>query len=306
MPAQTGQAPPSSAPPQSNLGDEIGAFAKYQGETVTDIEFRGIAGADPAMLRSLLAQKTNEPLDRDQLRASLQALYATGRFATLQVEVEPGPQKTLTLVFVATENYFNGAITVDGAPQKTNPKPNQLIGASQLDLGDVFAEEKLTRSMERMKKVLADNGYYLASIAYTLEPNRETSQMAIHFHVNPGELARVGEVTIEGDTGIPAEQVRKLTKLKSEDKVKAEHVTRALERLRAHYQKNAHLEAQVSLTDRRYQAKTNRLNYVFEVQQGPTVAISTEGEKISKGQLKKLVPVYQSRYTRKTRSMTIC
>jgi outer membrane protein assembly complex protein YaeT len=293
MPAQTGQAPPSSAPPQSNLGDEIGAFAKYQGETVTDIEFRGIAGADPAMLRSLLAQKTNEPLDRDQLRASLQALYATGRFATLQVEVEPGPQKTLTLVFVATENYFNGAITVDGAPQKTNPKPNQLIGASQLDLGDVFAEEKLTRSMERMKKVLADNGYYLASIAYTLEPNRETSQMAIHFHVNPGELARVGEVTIEGDTGIPAEQVRKLTKLKSEDKVKAEHVTRALERLRAHYQKNAHLEAQVSLTDRRYQAKTNRLNYVFEVQQGPTVAISTEGEKISKGQLKKLVPVYQ-------------
>jgi hypothetical protein len=96
MPAQTGQAPPSSAPPQSNLGDEIGAFAKYQGETVTDIEFRGIAGADPAMLRSLLAQKTNEPLDRDQLRASLQALYATGRFATLQVEVEPGPQKTLT------------------------------------------------------------------------------------------------------------------------------------------------------------------------------------------------------------------
>ena len=38
---------------------------------------------------------------------------------------------------------------------------------------------------------------------------------------------------------------------------------------------------------------TNRLDYVFQVEQGPTVAISTEGEKISKGQLKKLVPVYQ-------------
>ncbi len=50
------------------------------------------------------------------------------------------------------------------------------------------------------------------------------------------------------------EQVRSLTKLKAGDKVKAEHVTRALERLRTHYQKNAHLEAQVSLTDRRYQA----------------------------------------------------
>ena len=117
-----------------------------------------------------------------------------------------------------------------------------------------FAEEKVTRSMERMKKVLADNGYYQATITYTLEPNRRDSQMAIHFHVTPGPLARVGDVTIDGDTGIPPQQVRSLTKLKAGDKVKAEHVTRALERLRTHYQKNAHLEAQVSLTDRRYQA----------------------------------------------------
>ena len=56
---------------------------------VADIEFRGIAGTDPAMLRSLLEQKTDEPLDREKLRASMQTLYATGRFATLQVEVEP-------------------------------------------------------------------------------------------------------------------------------------------------------------------------------------------------------------------------
>ena len=70
--------------------------------------------------------------------------------------------------------------------------------------------------------------------------------MAIHFHVIPGPLARVGDVIIDGDTGIPPQQVRSLTKLKAGDKVKAEHVTRALERLRTHYQKNAHLEAQVS------------------------------------------------------------
>jgi outer membrane protein assembly complex protein YaeT len=290
---QTNPAMPSPAQPQSKVADEIGVLAKYQGEMVTDIEFRGIAGTDPAMLRSLLAQKIHEPLEREKLRASLQALYATGRFASLQVEVEPGPEKSLTLVFVATENYFNGALSVDGTPKKGDPKPHQLIASSQLDLGDVFAEEKVTRSAERMKKVLADHGYYQASVTYTLEPNAATSQMAIHFHVNPGALAHVGDVTIEGDTGIPAQQVRSLTKLKSGDKVKAEHVTRALERLRAHYQKNAHLEAQVSLTDRRYHADSNRLDYIFQVDQGPTIAISTEGEKISKGQMKKLVPVYQ-------------
>ena len=77
------------------------------------------------------------------------------------------------------------------------------------------------------------------------------------------------------------------------DRVKNEHVTRALERLRKHYQKNAHLEAQVSLTDRKYHSDSNTLDYVFQVEEGPTIAISTEGEKVSKSQLQKMVPVYQ-------------
>ena len=190
-----------------------------------------------------------------------------------------------------TENYFNGVVTVDGTPQKGDPKPHQLIAASQLDLGEVFAEEKVVRSIDRMKKMLADNGYYQATITYTLEPNPETSQMAIHFHVVPGELARVGEVTIEGDTGIPPRagsqphqaEGRRQGEGRARDPRPGAHA-------QAHYQKNAHLEAQVSLTDRHYHPDTNRLDYIFQVEEGPTVTIATEGEEISKGQLQEAGP----------------
>ena len=48
------------------------------------------------------------------------------------------------------------------------------------------------------------------------------------------------------------DKIRSLTKLKTGAKVRQDHVTRALERLRNNYQKNDHLEAQVSLTDRHY------------------------------------------------------
>ena len=287
IPQSSAQTP---TPPSVSEAD---SFAKYQGETVSGIEFRGVAGTDPAMLRSLLAQKINEPLDHEKLRASLQSLYATGRFATLQVEAEAGPQRTVVLVFVATENYFNGALSVDGTPHKTNPKPQQLIAAAQLDLGDLFTVEKVTRSMERMKKVLADNGYYEAAVTYSLKPNPDTSQMEIAFHVVPGPLARVGEVKVEGQTGLAPDEVLKITKLKPGNAVKSDHVSRALERLRQHYQKNSHLEAQVSLTDRRYHSDSNRLDYIFQVEQGPTIALTTEGQKIGKGELKKLIPVYQ-------------
>jgi len=290
------QAPPSSSAataPQNDANSPAEAFGKYQGETVTAIQFRGITSSDAALLRSLIVQKAGEPLDREKLRASIAALYATGRFATLDAEAEPGAPHTLTLVFVVTENYFNGAISVDGTPKKGDPKPHQLVASAQLDLGDLFTEDKVVTSLDRMKKIMADNGYYQSVIRYDLEPKPEDRQMAIHFHVMPGVLARIGEVTIKGEAGLAAESVRKLTRLKTGNTVSAEQVTRALTRLRKYYQRNSHLEAQVSLIARQYQPESNRLNYIFEVDQGPTVNITAEGDGISKSQLKKLVPVYQ-------------
>ncbi len=117
-------------------------------------------------------------------------------------------------------------------PRRRDPQPHQLIDATKLDLGQVFLREDVEHAIERMKKVMADNGYYRAAITYQLKPHDQTRQMDIDFHVVPGELARVGEVKIEGDAGIPADKIRSLTKLKPGDKVKQEHVTRALERLR--------------------------------------------------------------------------
>ncbi len=278
---------------QNQAANVISPLAKYQGKMVRDIEFRGVTGTNPAMLRTLLAQRTGEPLDREKLRSSLQTLYATGRFASLQAEAENVQQNEFTLVFVATENYFYGDINVDGTPKKTNPKAHQLIDASKLDLGYPYSREEVDRAVERMQKVLGDNGYYKSSISYQLQPNEQTRQMQVDFHVVPGPLARVGQVTLEGDTGIAPEKVRSLTKLKAGAAVKQANVTRALDRLRKNYQKNNHLEAQVSLTGRQYQSDTNAVNYIFKVEEGPTVAITTEGAKISKGELKRLVPVYQ-------------
>ena len=284
--------PGGDAPKQPDQSYTSGGLNKYDGEIVKGIDFTGIANVDPATLRSMLQQKVGEPLDRDDLRTSIKTLYATGRFATLDVEAAP-VRNGVHLSFVVTPNYFNGVVTVDGTPQKGGPKPHQLVAATQLDLGDLFTEDKVVKSIDRMKKIMADNGYYESVITYTVHPNPSDSQIAINFHVIPGDLARVGAVTIRGDAGIPPEQVRSLTKLKEGERVNTDRVTRALERMRKHYQKNAHLEAEVSLVDRQYHPDTNRLDYIFQVEQGPTVNIATEGDGVSKGQLKKLVPVYQ-------------
>ena len=293
--AQVSQPPATGEPSNGQAAESYstGSLNKYEGMTVSAINFRGATGQNAQNMLSMLAQHVGEPLNRDNLRSSIKTLYATGRFATLNVEAEPAGADKVRLVFAVTENYFNGVVTVDGTPQKGNPKAHQLVAASQLDLGDVFTEDRVVSSVDRMKKIMADNGYYESVVTYTLKPDAANNQMAIDFHVVPGDLARVGAVTIQGDAGIPSEQVRSLTKLKEGARVNTDRVTKALERMRKHYQKNEHLEAQVTLIDRRYHTDTNRLDYVFQVEQGPRVSIATEGDGVSKGKLKKLVPVYQ-------------
>ena len=291
--------PPANIPENETVSDqthpspELNGAGKYVGETVRDIQFRGIAGTNSEMLRSLLLVRPGEPLDRDSLRESIKVLYSTGRFSGLHVEAAPAQPSGITLTFVGTENFFNGDVDVGGLNPKTPPKPHQLVNASKLDLGELFSEDNVKRAVERMTKVLGDNGYYQPKITYELKAHDDSRQMNMYFHVAPGELARVGTVKIEGDTGIPQGEILDITKLKPGAKVKSENLTRALERLRKHYQKNQHLEAQVSLTDRDYRPETKTLNYTFEVEQGSKVVITTEGAKVSTGELKKLVPVYQ-------------
>ena len=271
----------------------LNGSAKYEGEVVRDIQFKGIAGTNPEMLRGLLLVKAGEPLEGEALRESIRVLYATGRFSSLHVEADPAKDGGIVLTFVATENFFNGVITIEGLNPKTRPKPHQLINSSKLDLGELFTEDNLRLSIERMKKVLADNGYYQAQISYELHPNEATRQMNMVFQVTPGEVARVGTVKIEGDTGAAPEQIEQLTKLKPGAKVSNANATRALDRLRQHYQKNQHLEAQVSLTSREFNPASNTLDYVFEVEQGSRVVIVADGMKIRESQMKRLVPVYQ-------------
>ena len=64
----------------------LNGAAKYQGEIVRGIQFKGIAGTNPEMLQGLLLVKSGDPLDREALRESIRVLYATGRFSSLHVE----------------------------------------------------------------------------------------------------------------------------------------------------------------------------------------------------------------------------
>ncbi len=67
----------------------------------------------------------------------------------------------------------------------------------------------------------------------------------------------------------------------------------SLQRLRKRFQKQKRALAQVSIADQPYHPETNAVDFTFQIDPGPVVVIYARGYRISRGVLKRQIPVYE-------------
>ncbi|MGA2102294.1 MAG: POTRA domain-containing protein, partial [Candidatus Sulfotelmatobacter sp.] len=266
------------------------AGAEYEGKTVRSIDIPGVREQDRNHLLQLLPQKVETPLDRDQVRDSIRVLYATGRFGDIQAEVAPSGEG-VTLSFVTSPNFFVGAVDVEGAPSR--PNANQIVNASKLQLGELYNREKLNRALENIRQLMQENGYYKARVTAESTSNSLNQQADVLFHVSPGSQAHVGEVKVSGTSSLSAIQVESLAHMNPGDRLTAVRVSDSLRRLRKKFQKQNRALAQVSIAEQTYHPDTNAVDFTFQLDPGPVVLIFAQGYRVSRGVLKREIPVYE-------------
>lgn len=266
------------------------AMLEWSGLTVSSIEFQGVSAKTLAPLPSMLPQQPGTPLNPNSVRQSLRRLFATGLYRDIQVEgVREGRQ--VKLIFTGTPAYFIGLVTVHGVK---NPELKARISyAPGLSPGTLFTDPKLADASGDLETALKQNGFYLGKIFHSMTIDKEDRLKNINFFVETGPRARIGNVAVEGNSGMSVHAFRKRAKLGAGKKVTHDTIGRALTRLRKHYQKNHYLEATVQLKSREFQPKTNHLDYTFVADKKATVKINVDGVSLSKGKIRKLVPVYQ-------------
>ena len=286
---------PSEANPAPRLEQEpqspsTAALAGYEGKVVLSIEIPGVVEGDREHILQLLPQKAGEPLDHGHIRDSIRALYATGRFADIQAEVTPSGEG-VRLAFVTSANFFVGAVDVEGAPPR--PTTNQIVNASKFQLGELYTREKLDRALENVRQLMQEGGYYRARVTAESTSDAATQQVNILFHITRGEQAHVGEVKVTGTSGLSSYEVQRIAHMNPGDRVTVARVSGSLQRLRKKFQKQNRALAQVSIADQSYHAESNAVDFTFQVDPGLLVVIYARGYKISRGVLKKEIPVYE-------------
>lgn len=298
----TSQQPKPAVPSAPSAKDEpkpsgripnLGVFSQLQGVRVSEVAFRGLHSPfAEAQIHDLILQRVEEPLDRNNIRESIRALYSTGRFENLEVQAVRKPDGSVALTFLATENFFTGNVGVAGRPRHA-PSDTQFINASKLNLGEVYTADKARLGMSGMQRILEDYGFYRTQLSYEENPHPDTQQMDLVFHVVAGKPARVGDVHVAGDAGYTPAEVARIARLKRGHEVRNNFAPRSLELLRKKYSRKKRLEAQIALDQRKYDLAKNTLDYYYVIHRGHIVEISTRGAKLSHRRLKKYVPIYE-------------
>jgi outer membrane protein insertion porin family len=289
-----GQDVPAAFDPQAPF---IQDALRYEGRPITRISFEPTH--QPLSREELLRRlpfSTGSIFHERTLRRAIQNLYATGRFSDLAVDASD-TAGGVALRFITRAAYFVGRVEVLGVPAP--PSGGQLASASKLVLGTRYSEADKNQGVDTLKTLLRQNGFYHASVVAETDFDRTNDEANVTFGVGAGKRAHFEAPAITGDPNAPDQTIIRATHWKrlygwlGWREVTEARLLQGLENVRRYYQKRDLLQSRVNLTGLDYHNDRNTVQPEIDIEPGPRIVIRAPGAKLSTGELRELVPVYQ-------------
>ena len=281
-----GQTAPTENPP-----------GQFEGETVANIAFeparQPVDGRD---LFDLLPIKRNQPYHAADARTAIERLYATGRYQDIQIDITR-ESAGLIVHFITKNSWFIGAVAAEEGLAEP-PTRGQIVDAARLQLGDPFDPAQIPVAVANIRKLLIDNGYFNPVVEPQLVYDDIYDQVQITFAIKAGKRARYVDPEFSGDTTIiTKEQLIKASKwrrllLPGYDGITATRTRNGIDHIRLKYTKSNRVLATVVLNGIEEKDKTHGQPHVT-IDPGPLVAVKTTGAKLSQGELRDAIPIYE-------------
>src|SRR5713226_8334992 len=234
--------------------------------------------------------ETGKALDRGRIAESLRALYRTGEYADLRAVVTPVTDGA-RLDFVVRENLFFNRVRIEGLTAP--PSDSSAAAAMQLALGQTYRRTVLDEALDRLRETLREEGLYQAEVSAETVPHEETHQMDIVVHVKAGPRARVGTIQLKNGTEYRDAEILSRLGMKTGGVVTSARLQRGRDRIRKYLAKKGHLSGRAAVRRGNYDSAKNTIPLDLDVTEGPRVKVTLTGAKVSEGELKKLIPIYQ-------------
>jgi outer membrane protein assembly complex protein YaeT len=284
--------------------NSVAQIAQFEGQKIADIQYLPGPILDPADLNIVQLLHKGDTLEALDVGDTIDAMFATGRFADIVVEAEKAPAGGVIVRFRMTPQLFVGGSTVDG--KIANP-PNraELQSGSQLILGTPFHDEDVKSSVDRMTRLFHSNGLFEATVEPKIErpptgSDQDVQQVFVTFQVKAGSRAKYGMPVIEGAGPLSENTILKATGWRYPlihwwKHVSSQRTRSGVQGVQQRYQKDDRLLSHVELQDTDYDAEHHKAIPHLSITAGPKVKVEAVESKISNRVLKRYVPVFSER-----------
>ena len=218
---------------------------------VKDIRVEGIQRTEAGTVFSYLPVKVGDTLDDEKAAAAIRALFGTGFFKDVRLEVENG-----VLIVMVQERPAISQIDIVGVKEFDKDKLKESLKDIGLGESRIFDKSQLDKAEQELKRQYYSKGKYGVKITTTVTP-LERNRIAIRFDVDEGEVAKIKQINIVGNKAFKEKDLLDLFQLTTpgwltwytkNDQYSKQKLAGDLETLRSYYLNRGYLEFNIDST----------------------------------------------------------
>ena len=218
---------------------------------VKDIRVEGIQRTEAGTVFSYLPVKVGERFSEDKAAQAIKALFATGFFKDVRLEVEND-------VIVVLVDERPAISQIDFVGIKEFEKDARKKGLKEVGLAEsrIFDRAVLERAEQELKRQYLAKGLYGVQITTTVTP-LERNRVGVNFNVIEGDAAKIRQISIIGNKVFKEKELLELFTLTTpgwmtwyskSDQYSKQKLSADIEALRSYYLNRGYLDFSIDST----------------------------------------------------------
>jgi outer membrane protein insertion porin family len=227
------------------------AAQNFRPFVVKDIRLEGLQRTEPGTLFSYLPVKVGDTMTEEKAQEALRALYATGFFKNVKLEVE----NDVLIVFVE-ERPAIAQVDISGAKDISTDALKKVLREQGLAEGRIFDRAVLENAEQELKRQYLARGRYAAEVQTTITP-LERNRVGVNIAITEGDVAKIRSINIVGAHAFPEKDLISLFVLRTpgwltwytkHDQYSRQRLAGDLETLRSYYLNRGYLDFNIDST----------------------------------------------------------
>jgi outer membrane protein insertion porin family len=171
---------------------------------IAAVNVKGNHRIETSAILQVVRIKPGDLLDQALVDTDLRAIYKLGHFRDVKAEVEKA-DGGIVLSYLVQEKPVVREIKIEGAKEISADK---VRDAMEIKANTIYSSKDLQKSIKKIKKLYADDGYYLAEVeANTV--TRSDTELNLVIKINEGKKVLIQTISFEGNHAFTDRKLRK-------------------------------------------------------------------------------------------------